>query len=234
MMRGAQRPLCSNGQDLAAIALATLVGSHLLRLGIRTYWRDLPAPTPQLLGYIPLLVSSVFLLWVGISRMPGTLGVPPHWRDALRGLTYYAAFFPIVLGVGWCNEQFFAGSAPRHQSLVFLDAAAPWARISVIVLLTTLVPLSEELIFRGFLLRGLEGMAGAHFGAGRTARWLALGFSAAVFAAVHDTFAMIPVFVVGLILGWITQHTGGLTTACCFHALHNAATVWLSAGGLAK
>ncbi|MSR73899.1 MAG: CPBP family intramembrane metalloprotease [Planctomycetes bacterium] len=230
--RPAQSPR-QDGQDLAAIALGVLLASHLLRLFVRTVARDLPEPTPRLLGYVPLVLSSALLLWVGLARYRGVLGVRIEVREVVHALATYTLFFPLVLGLHWCNERAFANGAPapRQETMVFLADASVWSRILVVTALVSLVPLSEELIFRGFLLRGLEGLAAAQFGAGATARWLALVGSALVFAGVHEHFAMLPVFGVGLILGWLTQRTGSITTACVFHALHNGVTVASSLGG---
>ena len=83
-------------------------------------------------------------------------------------------------------------------------------------------PIAEETFFRGFILRGLAN------------RWRvtpALIVSAAVFAALHLAPALLlPVFVTGLLLGFLYHRTGSLWPCIAVHAAQNLAAVlstWL-------
>lgn len=83
-------------------------------------------------------------------------------------------------------------------------------------------PLSEELLFRGFLLSALArsrlGFAGA--AVVTSAAWTALhvGYSAA---------GIIEVFVIGLFFSWLLWRTGSLRVAIFCHALYNSLVVLL-------
>ena len=88
-----------------------------------------------------------------------------------------------------------------------------------------LAPLWEELMFRGVffgLLRSRSGTGSA------------LVLSSAVFAAYHLSLdALLPLFLVGLALGYIYDRTRSIYFAILFHALFNSVMLfiqWLLAG----
>ena len=83
-------------------------------------------------------------------------------------------------------------------------------------------PIAEEVFFRGFILQGL---------ANRWSLATALVVSAAVFAALHLAPALLlPVFVTGLLLGYLYHRTGSLWPCIAVHAAQNLVAVlsaWL-------
>lgn len=83
-------------------------------------------------------------------------------------------------------------------------------------------PIAEEVFFRGFILRGLANRWGVA---------TALVVSAAVFAALHLAPALLlPVFVTGLLLGFLYHRTGSLWPCIAVHAAQNLVAVlstWL-------
>lgn len=96
-----------------------------------------------------------------------------------------------------------------------------WVVFSALAL-AVWTPIAEETFFRGFILRGFSS------------RWRlapALVASAAVFAALHLAPALLlPVFVTGLLLGWVYHRTGSLWPCIAVHAAQNLAAVlsaWL-------
>jgi glutamate-5-semialdehyde dehydrogenase len=84
------------------------------------------------------------------------------------------------------------------------------------VLAVVIAPLTEELVFRGLILRGLLG------------RWrpaMAILASAFLFALTHFNPAQAPVaLMLGALLGWIYVRTRSLGLCMIGHALNNAAT----------
>lgn len=87
-----------------------------------------------------------------------------------------------------------------------------------IVLMTVLVPLFEELIFREGILRQL--CLG-----GIRPIWAVL-LSALVFSAVHVNLAqVVPAFVLGLVLGAVYLRSGDIRMSFCVHVLNNVAGV---------
>ncbi len=99
--------------------------------------------------------------------------------------------------------------APDLEQLVTTSWQGP-------VLAVVIAPLTEEIVFRGLILRGLLG------------RWRPLAAiiaSAALFALTHLNPAQAPVaFILGLILGLVYVRTRSLGLCMLGHALNNAAT----------
>jgi membrane protease YdiL (CAAX protease family) len=98
---------------------------------------------------------------------------------------------------------------------------AGWVVFSALAL-AVWTPIAEEVFFRGFVLQGLAN------------RWgfaPALVLSSAVFAALHLAPALLlPVFVTGLLLGFLYLRTGSLWPCIAVHAAQNLVAVlsaWL-------
>ena len=84
------------------------------------------------------------------------------------------------------------------------------------VLAVVIAPLTEEVIFRGVILRGLLG---------RWRPWVAIVASAVLFALMHLNPAQVPVALgLGLVLGWVYVRTRSLGLCMLGHAINNAAT----------
>lgn len=82
------------------------------------------------------------------------------------------------------------------------------------VVLCLLVPVVEEMIFRGAVLRTLlDSMK---------SRWAAIALSAALFALAHLNPAQMPhAFLMGLLLGWMYSRTGSILPGVVFHFVNN-------------
>ncbi len=77
----------------------------------------------------------------------------------------------------------------------------------------------EETLFRGLFMQGLKRDIG---------RFAAILVSAGVFAAVHDSVTVMPpIFVMGIILGYIYEKTDSLWASIGFHATFNASQIAL-------
>ncbi len=90
------------------------------------------------------------------------------------------------------------------------------------VLACLLAPLSEELFFRGFLFRGLL----------RWGFWPAAALSGFIFSVAHlSTGALIPFWVVGIVLAWLAWRRARMWDAIVFHFLFNSTSYVLLASG---
>jgi membrane protease YdiL (CAAX protease family) len=90
------------------------------------------------------------------------------------------------------------------------------------VLLAILVaaPVTQELLFRGFLLRG--------WAASRLGAIGAVPLTAAVWAVMHvqyDWITISQVFGLGLLFGWLRIRSGSTVTTILLHALYSAVAV---------
>ena len=81
--------------------------------------------------------------------------------------------------------------------------------------LVVVAPVTEELLFRGIILRGFL----ANYGQ-RTA----IVLSALLFAVIHvNPWQLLPAFAAGLILAWLAVETGSLVPCIFAHAVNNSA-----------
>jgi membrane protease YdiL (CAAX protease family) len=106
---------------------------------------------------------------------------------------------------------------PEQQQIAEIIAAASGAVgvVSLILVTTVLAPIVEEIIYRAVLLRAI-----LRLGASDTT---AIVVSAAIFASIHlvDPQAALVVpglFVLGIVLSWVTLKSGDLSRAILIHA----------------
>lgn len=96
----------------------------------------------------------------------------------------------------------------------------PFQLVAMVALSLVLVGPCEELAFRGFVQRGFENSFGKMWG---------LLVSSVLFGLLHGLntlYAVVPVFVVGLVLGYVWQRTGGNTTATALmHGVYDAIAI---------
>lgn len=152
------------------------------------------------------------------------------WRDFWIGLAGYAAIFPlfVLVLVGLVLAvQFFAYEPPPHPLVEILleeEKRAPWLIVYSVFLACVAGPFLEEIFFRGFCYPALK----KRWGVG----W-ALVLSSTFFSLIHQNlFAFLPVFVLGLGLGYLYEKRGTLVPSIVLHIVHNS--VFISYFFLAK
>ncbi|UCC58627.1 MAG: CPBP family intramembrane metalloprotease [Candidatus Bathyarchaeum sp.] len=137
-------------------------------------------------------------------------------------LVSVAAVFLILLAVTISViEEFILGPDPMAEDLVQVLLPRNLLQLVAIVGLSlALVGPAEELAFRGFVQRGFENSFGKAGG---------LLIASILFGLLHglnSLRAIIPVFVVSLVLGYIWQKTdGNTTTTAWMHGLYDAITI---------
>ena len=96
-----------------------------------------------------------------------------------------------------------------------------WQQLLMAMLCATLLPaVAEELLFRGLIQGGL---------AARFKPTLAIWVSALLFAILHRSLLAFPqMLAIGLVLGSLRQHSGGLWLPIIFHTFYNAAVLILN------
>ena len=110
---------------------------------------------------------------------------------------------------------------PKQQAIVSDFPHSVLGAGMFVLVAVVMAPLFEEIVFRGFLFRGLANSWGWAWGA------LA---SAAIFGAAHlqlDVF--LPLAALGFVLAWAYKKTGSLWTCITMHALFNliAVVAWV-------
>jgi hypothetical protein len=112
--------------------------------------------------------------------------------------------------------------------------------------IAVLAPLTEEIVFRGAVLRALlrwsffggngDGNGhpiqdkGARFGLLSVPQWGAVAVSALGFALVHGNPAQMPhAFLMGLLLGWLFVRTGSVLPGTVLHVVNNTVAFLMAA-----
>lgn len=149
----------------------------------------------------------------------------PCWflpRVARPPLRYaFAAYFaalPALLAVLliWLELGESAGFPTRHEILRGFAQLAPIPATATLLLAILVMPVLEEMVFRGWLFAGLASDR-------RTGPLLALAISSIAFGLSHAPSMWLPATALGLLFGWVHWRVGDLRAPILLHVLHNAA-----------
>lgn len=180
----------------------------------------------------PLLQTAVlalqYALPIGLVALLGRLrGV--RFADAVL-LRRFSVGQGIGLAVGVAITARFVNAA-YSIAVVMLGVDPPTTDVTqlfpdtvigafaVIVLSIVIAPMAEEIMFRGVLYPGLRD---------RFNPYAAAIVSSLVFAVFHgEPFVFLPIFVLGLMLAWLTEMTRSVWPAIIGHAIFNATAVAL-------
>lgn len=131
----------------------------------------------------------------------------------------YALKIPLVLavlGLSFFCELLFGAGIPS-QGLI--EDQSVFGTFVNLVLALIIAPVLEEIIFRGVLITGLKKYSG----------WFAVLFSSLCFGMMHmNLFQGIPVFGIGLVLGYTYLKTDCLPLTMAAHLLNNLLALILS------
>jgi membrane protease YdiL (CAAX protease family) len=181
-------------------------------------WQRWTANDPALFDLFLILAGLGSIAVVAFAArmaggsIPGYLGLTfPRGYELMLGLASPIIFLATYFGVAKLTGLWVGGT--------------PTARFELIFLLSTIVvaPLSEELVYRGFLYRGLAQSLFGPCGA--------VLLISAVFALGHDG-GLIKHFCSGLLYGWLRWFTASTTVPIVGHATNNLAVLVLEAGGV--
>lgn len=203
--------LVQNVVSALLMGVSVPVGERVVRVGL-----NLP------LG-VSLLGAFAVVVLVGLTVFRGPMDAlfrdvrwrtPPAWGVVAAAfvLAFLASRAFVLAFVTLFPDT--AGSTPQFLS----SGVDLWV---LLVAAGLLIPLAEEVAFRGLMMRGHERAAG--FG-------VAAVTSSVVFAVAHGA----PVSVVGIlplayVLARVTQHTGSVWNAVIIHALNNTIALGLGA-----
>jgi len=178
---------------------------------------------------ITLLASAALIVHLTRRRWPSL------WhRGDLPGLGFTPTPTPtlyavaVVLGmlmpfIGGLLTQWLAQGHEVSQDIKQLGAhISPWLRLPLALLVISVGPLVEELLFRGVLLSAIS----RHMGSG----W-AIAITAVLFACVHLPdlsflwYALPNLALLGLVLGWLRVQSGSIWPAVLAHGANNLLAV---------
>lgn len=205
--------------DFILIWLGGLLGTGVLfAVGVGLGDEDLTL----VLGLAGQYVGNLGVLWMLARRKQNAdLGFSIQPRDFSYigiGLLLQVAMALLLLPLS--NLLFPDGTPPQEVADAIAGADSRMVQLSLILAAVVVAPVTEELMFRGVLLKALE----------RHGRTFALVVSALVFSLVHvlgldldmlwQSAAVVlpPIFILGLVLGWLTQRKGRLGPAILLHS----------------
>lgn len=220
--------------DLAALIVGFIVGQMLVLLGAAYVINgsfDVSEDLMEKLTVVQLLtmtavgqlVPALLVLLFAATRKGGmgTLGLTrltPGWRP-IYGVGRYLLALPMVFGFAMLSSYLFlkvAGKLPEQEIAVLIEEGIREQPLLIALFAVGLVPLLEEILFRGFLLELLLPRVG---------RAAAVLVSSVIFAALHGPEAFLPIFGLALILGIIKLETRSLAVCWVVHGLHNGASM---------
>ena len=168
---------------------------------------------------IALLCMIPYMRSMGRRAVMGDRAVLRAWW---RVLIAWACLVAVGIAISLAHGQF-GGGGPTIQTKM-VESLATGGRetygVAVTLLVTALlVPIFEELVFRGLILGGLT----RHISFG----WANL-LQAVLFAAIHaDPPRFLFYLALGLLGGWLVKRSGSLAPAIALHALNNTLAISL-------
>lgn len=152
---------------------------------------------------------------------PAALGLgraaPWSW-----GVAVFAVPGFLALSAGFATAlQALGGGYEEQQLLTFLADSPPLNRSVAVGYGVLGAPLIEEVVFRGFLLPPLMRRSGT---------WPAVVLAGSVFGLFHaaDPYAVAPLVVLGIGLGWLRVRSGSLWPGVLVHVGNNAAAIGIA------
>lgn len=165
---------------------------------------------PVLFVVLPALILRY---WKVDLRRTFSLHRPPI-LGVVGAVLIGATSWVFAVEIGLLQDAVFGMSDIAKDSAEALEKVLVSLAAPEMLLLMAVIPaLSEELLFRGFLLTSLRGPAG---------RTVSIITSAVVFAVFHFMLAKLPVtFLLGALLAWVCWQTRSIWPGMIVHFLHN-------------
>ena len=213
--------------SLTALAAAALQGVKLVAGKSAPMTVNIPAMgVGQLVLIGGVLGVAGMTFRGGLQRGLGLSG--RRWlSDIGRGVVGFLAVLPLCIAAMKLTCYLVkCGILPielkEHPALSFIRRApAEWV-VVVFVVTVVLVPIAEELFFRGLL----QSLLRRHIGK----PWPAVLATSAIFAAAHYTQpqAVPALFILAVALGYNYERTGRLLGPIIMHAIFNAVMIWVT------
>lgn len=120
--------------------------------------------------------------------------------------------FGTILPAEWIYEQLQLAMPEQTVALFQSIMQEPWGYLVI----GMLVPVAEELVFRGAVLRVLLNVFA------KRSHWIAIMISAVVFGIIHMNFAQgVHATLIGLLLGWMYYRTRSVFPGIVLHWINN-------------
>jgi uncharacterized protein len=175
-----------------------------------------------LIYYVLMATSALTILYLSIKQY---LPLPEGWFRPtgkrnwfLWGLGGYFVALPLMLLVSVVNQQIWQGQGGSNPLLqIVLEEGDPVALGMFFFTAAIAAPVFEEILFRGFLLPSLT----RYFPVGG-----AIALSSLIFATAHLSLSeILPLTVLGALLGFVYTRSRGLLSSIMLHSLWNSVTM---------
>ena len=181
-----------------------------------------------------LLGLAGFFSMYGLGAQLGLRA--PFAAPALRsGVVTFLVALPLVDGTSFAWEYLLekAGLPAEKQDMVDIlqNTGSPWVKLSLVLIATLLVPVTEEVLFRGGLFRYFRT---------RIPRSAAIAATSLLFGALHVSWgdhlgglsSLAPLTVLAVVFCLAYERTGSIGTTIVAHALFNLNTFVMIVGGI--
>lgn len=175
-----------------------------------------------LLNYLSLAAGGLSVLYLSIQSY---LPLPEGWFNAsikgrwpLWGIGGYFAALPLVILVSLINQQIWQGQGGSNPILpIALEERNTAALVIFFITAAIAAPIFEEILFRGFLLPSLTRYMPI---------WGAIALSSLIFAVAHLSLSeVLPLTVLGMVLGFVYARSRNLLASMMLHSLWNTGTL---------
>jgi membrane protease YdiL (CAAX protease family) len=195
-------------QFAAAFIWASVKGQSLdaVLLGMANgVYGGLMVTTTAISSLLTILLFTL-LRWTPVSR---------NWlasRPWLVIVWVVLLTFGTILPAEWIYEQLQLAMPEQTVALFQSIMREPWGYLVV----GMLVPVAEELVFRGAVLRVLLNVFA------RRSHWIAIAIAAVVFGIIHMNLAQgLHATLIGLLLGWMYYRTRSVFPGIVMHWINN-------------
>ncbi len=162
-----------------------------------------------------------FVSWRSPGRVGFTFALGPPQAGTGTIARIFTVFVLVQAAFTWFSFTFFYDDVLRDLGL-FRQMIVDTPLWVAVIALVIGAPVSEELLFRGFLMNRLSqtrlGYGGAAIVA--TTGWTLLHVG-------YSTIGLVEVFLAGLLFSWALWRTGSLWVPMAFHAFYNAVVLWV-------
>lgn len=196
-----------------------VVGAVIDVVGPRLGWgEDLGSAVTLLLAGAIVFTLAMRFTHTGLRALFHPARASPAATTALLVPPVLALVPVVVLAVTLLTDWLLA-LAPLSGWEEDLFASMSGDTLAAILLVCVLAPVTEEMLFRGLILRGFLA---------RYPRWPAIAASAVLFGASHlNLYQFAAALLLGLLLGWLYERSRSLIPCIALHAAYNAAVTWL-------
>ena len=170
---------------------------------------------------IGLIAAMLVIVHKSCARQLKGFGINPGHltKDIPLAIVHLLAVFPLILAGLWITltlGQYLKGpdfSLEVHQSLDLLTDVGVCTQTLIAIFAVLIVPVFEELLFRGFFQTTLRSLSGSP--------WAAIVFTSLFFSILHPPTHIPALFMLSIGLGYAYERSGSILRPILMHVFFN-------------